>query len=279
MDPKIYSCKMGLGKVTFTLMEDEISVKAALGSPVIIPKRDLKKIDFKNVSNPVPGMGYCFYLYFYYNSNGKEKIKKYILSYEDEQAKEMMTSFQEMYPNANYIAPNDAEKKWVLSPDYRNTYRLHGLFGSVVIGLFFLVFGIMTVMGFATKEPGMIFNLVFLGLSLLTLVYLVLVIAKKRYFLSSDYQGITAQKLFIRVQFEWNQLKIGKIQFKEDVYRGDYGSKSTDAYFIIPILKNDIAKTAYTLKMTNYQAGDFAAELYYRGKIDLDTAKQMAAFF
>lgn len=280
MEKMVFQCKMGLGKVVFTIENNELRVKFPMGNERVYKKGEIVKLDFKNISNPFPGIGYAFYFYIFYNKNGKSKKKTFIFSYQDREAQSLMKALIEAFPEANYIGPNENEKRAVVSPDFTGIYRIHALWPMVWFIVMFLIFAPVGVLFYLTSNIGKdavssVIGIIFLLMSLGFLDLVILIGIKKIYFIKTNSEGFTYKKLIKKDTLNWKDLKIGEIRFKEKIMQGDY-STSTDAFFEIPFL--DSTKNV-KLKLTSFMAGELFAELYYRNVITLEQAKYVGTFF
>ncbi len=276
--PETFEFKYGLNTTRVTVDEGFIEIKGPMSKHSSITKNELKKIDFKNISNPIPNLGYCFYLYFFYERDGRQRKHAIILAYGDEQAQDLLQELKRIYPAADYIGPNEEEKKSILCSNSERKYRIHAIWPiswMIVLWLCIMPVGMMAlIMG-----PGDMFSIItgcigtLIGLAMLIL--LVMTIAKKLYFITTDNTGISYRKLMEKASIKWEVLNVINADFKEEVIRNRY-STGLDPFFLVQL--SDGGKQ-YPLKLTAFMAGELYAELYYRGKVSLEQAQHVGAFY
>jgi hypothetical protein len=102
--------------------------------------------------------------------------------------------------------------------------------------------------------------------------------------LRTDYEGLTVRRLFGRTKLAWRDVEIGEPRSDAfNVYTGlfcYYSNRvnvvSTRSLVEIPLLHG--GKVQATLRLNLEEAGPFFRELYYRGKVTLETARKIGAF-
>jgi hypothetical protein len=125
---------------------------------------------------------------------------------------------------------------------------------------------------------------VFLGLALLPAALMTLIAAKVLMTLRSDHKVLTIRRVFGSSMLLWENVEIGEPRSDAfNVYTGlfcYYSDKvnvvSSRSLVEIPLLHGGKAET--TLRMNLEEAGPFFRELYYRGKVTLETAQKVGAF-
>jgi hypothetical protein len=70
---EVFEFKFGISTTRLPLTRGFVEIEGPMGKHSTITRDELKKIDFKNISNPIPNLGYCFNLYFVYERGGRSQ--------------------------------------------------------------------------------------------------------------------------------------------------------------------------------------------------------------
>jgi hypothetical protein len=111
-----------------------------------------------------------------------------------------------------------------------------------------------------------------------------LIAAKVLMTLRTDHGGLTLRRVFVSIKLSWEDVTIGEARSDVfNVYTGlfcYYSDRvnvvSSRSLVEIPLLRG--AKVEATLRMNLEEAGPLFRELYYRGKVTLETARKIGAF-
>ncbi len=125
---------------------------------------------------------------------------------------------------------------------------------------------------------------VFLGLALVPASLMALIAAKVLMTLRTDHKGLALRRVFVSIKLSWEDVTIGEARSDVfNVYTGlfcYYSDRvnvvSSRSLVEIPLLHG--GKVEATLRMNLEEAGPLFRELYYRGKVTLETARKIGAF-
>ncbi len=179
--PEVFEFKFGISTTRVTVDEGLLEIKGPMSKHSSIMRNELKKIDFKNISNPIPNLGYCFNLYFFYERDGQQKKHAITLAYGDEQAQELLLELKKTYPAADCIGPNEEEKKSILFSNTERKYRIHAIWPiswMVVLWLCLMPVGIMALVMGPQDMFSIIVGIVGTLIGLAMLILLIMTIAK-----------------------------------------------------------------------------------------------------
>jgi hypothetical protein len=123
-----------------------------------------------------------------------------------------------------------------------------------------------------------------LVLSLIPVAFMALILGKMRMVLRTDPDGLTIRRIIGSRRLTWQDVEIGEPRSDAfNVYTGlfcYYSDRvnvvSSRSLVEIPLLVGGKAET--TLRLNLEEAGPLIRELYYRGKVTLETARKIGAF-
>jgi len=206
---------------------------------------------------------------------------------------DFIAHLQHRFPAQSCFGPNESEKERILSPRHKGVYGLHALHiltpAGILTGLL-LVLALAVIL--AESMPARAVNdeallralFVFLGLALIPAALMTLVAAKALMAIRTDHRGLALRRVFDSTRFSWEAVTIGVPRSDAfNVYTGlfcYYSDRvnvvSSRSLVEIPLLRG--AKVEATLRMNLEEAGPLFRELYYRGKVTLETARKIGAF-
>ncbi|OPY86243.1 MAG: hypothetical protein A4E73_04019 [Syntrophaceae bacterium PtaU1.Bin231] len=260
-----------------------------------IPEEQLLRIEHRPGSWRFGSSGSCLWLRFVYRNGRKLRKAEIALSTDDLRAREFLEYLKNRFPGQSCVGANEDEKDRVLSSRWRGVYGLHALHiltpAGIVTWLLLVCALILSIIlaesmpARAVSEQALLKALfVFLGLALIPAALMTLVAAKALMTLRTDHRGLTLRRVFVSTRFSWEAVTIGEPRSDAfNVYTGlfcYYSERvnvvSSRSLVEIPLLHGGKTKTA--LRMNLEEAGPFFRELYYRGKVTLETAKKVGAF-
>lgn len=284
MAESVFDCKYGPSTIKIIVTDEELRIKQPMMSELVISHNDLIDLDFETLSNPLPMIGLCFYLIIRYRKEGVNKKKKIALQYEQAVNLDCMEFLARTFPEKSCLKPNEKVKQKYYENTYTGAYRVYAILPIAMLMTAFLVLGLMAIVFFVMPEKGesggstgfMIAGMIFALLTLYSLYELFMIMLKSRYILKTNSSGLTIKKMMRFTEFQWNDLQVGIPDFKIHEIYSEYWV-NTDAFFVIPFEKKS-GKRIF-VKMTSNQTGKLFRELYYRDKVDYETARKAAAFF
>jgi hypothetical protein len=256
-------------------------------------ERRLLRIEHHPGSWRFGSSGPVLWLQFLYQDGGHPRKAEIALAADDPRTFHFLQDLKGRFPGQSCIGTNDDEKERVLSTRWRGTYGLHALHiltpAGIVTGLL-LVLALAVILAEsmparAVSDQALLQALfVFLGLALIPAALMTLIAAKVLMTLRTDHGGLALRRVFVSIKLSWEDVTIGEARSDVfNVYTGlfcYYSDRvnvvSTRSLVEIPLLRG--AKVEATLRMNLEEAGPLFRELYYRGKVTLETARKIGAF-
>lgn len=208
----------------------------------------------------------------------------------------MLLALQARFPEKSFIGPNEAERQRVLAASYRGVYRLHSLgissflgvtTGILIIAILMLKLPLVTAVptsvaagpGFHTAARIVMIP----ALALFSL--LAAILGKGLMVIRTNPRGLTSKTIFQRRAIRWQDLQVGGAAAEESrVYTGlfcYYCDRpkvfASKAYVEIPL--QDGAGRTTSVKLPVDETSRLYRELYYRGRVSLEEAKGLMAFW
>ena len=258
-----------------------------------ITEEHLKRIEYHPGSwrfgSSTPGL----WVRFLYGRAEHPQEAEIALIADDPGLYDFIAHLQHRFPAQSCFGPNESEKERILSPRHKGVYCLHALHiltpAGILTGLL-LVLALAVILAesmpaHAVSDAALLRALfVFLGLALIPAALMTLVAAKALMAIRTDHGGLTLRRVFGSTRFSWEAVTIGEPRSAAfNVYTGlfcYYSDRvnvvSSRSLVEIPLLPGGKVET--TLRMNLEEAGPFFRELYYRGKVTLETAKKVGTF-
>lgn len=294
MQKDVFQCEGPSGKIEFEIDGETIGIGESRENIWLIPSRTLRRIEYRN--HPwIFRNNMSFRLSVIWTNNGKDQ-RKDILLYHDLKANADLVRFlKSRYPEQCLIGPNKQEERSLLAGLGKKKYRLYALglattlgiiLAILIIEIMFLYLSITTSQFVSVsninvfyRTGGILFIIAFILLTLLMLIA-----TRKLMVVKTDQRGLIIQKLLVRSRLDWEDIVAGNAKMEtSNVYTGlfcyysDRVNVLTARNFIeIPLRKR--TGEAVLIKMSMDEAGLFYRELYYRGKVSLEEAKEVRAF-
>ena len=258
-----------------------------------ITEEHLKRIEYHPGSWRFGSSGPVLWLRFLYLDGGHQGKAEIALAADDPRTLHFLQDLKGRFPSQSCIGTNDDEKERVLSTRWHGTYGLHALHiltpAGIVTG-FLLVLALAVILAESmparavSNETLLQALFAFLGLALVPSFLMVLIAAKGLMTLRTDREGLALRWMIGSTRLSWEAVTIGEPRSDAfNVYTGlfcYYSDKvnvvSSRSLVEIPLLHGGQAKT--TLRMNLEEAGPLFRELYYRGKVTLETAQKAGAF-
>ncbi|HEX9157410.1 MAG TPA: hypothetical protein VF827_05280, partial [Syntrophales bacterium] len=232
------------------------------------------------------------WLQFLYRDGGHQGKAQIALAADDPRTFRFLQDLKGRFPGQSCIGTNDDEKERVLSTRWRGTYGLHALHiltpAGIVTGLL-LVLALAVILAESMPARAMSNETLlqalfaFLGLALVPASLMALIAAKALMTVRTDHKGLALRRVFVSMKLSWEDVTIGETRSDAfNVYTGlfcYYSDRvnvvSSRSLVEIPLLHG--GKLEATLRMNLEEAGPFFRELYYRGKVTLETARKIGA--
>ena len=258
-----------------------------------ITEDSLLRIEYHPGSWRFGSSGPVLWLRFLYRDGGHQGKAEIALAADDPRMLHFLQDLKGRFPGQSCIGTNDDEKERVLSTRWRGTYGLHALHiltpAGIVTGLL-LVLALAVVLAESmparavSNETLLQALFAFLGLALVPASLMALIAAKVLMTLRTDHKGLALRRVFVSMKLSWEDVEIGDARSDVfNVYTGlfcYYSDRvnvvSSRSLVEIPLLHGGKAET--TLRMNLEEAGHLFRELYYRGKVTLETAQKAGAF-
>jgi hypothetical protein len=258
-------------------------------------ERRLLRIEHHPGSWRFGSSGPVLWLQFLYRDGGHERKAEIALAAEDPRTFDFLQDLKGRFPGQACIGTNDDEKERVLSNRWHGAYGLHAMHiltpAGIVLGILLVCALILSII-LAESMPARAMSnetllqalLVFLGLALLPAALMTLIATKALMTLRTDRKGLTLHRIFGSTRLAWADVEIGEPRSDAfNVYTGlfcYYSDRvnvvSSRSLVEIPLLHAGKAET--TLRLNLEEAGPLFRELYYRGKVTLETAQKAGAF-
>ena len=260
-----------------------------------IAEEHLQRIEHHPGSWQFGSSGPVLWIQFLYRDGGHQRKAQIALAADDPRTFHFLQDLKGRFPGQSCIGTNEDEKERVLSTRWRGTYGLHALHiltpAGIVLGILLVCVLILSIILAESMPARAVSNqallqarLVFLGLALLPAALMALIAAKVLMTLRTDHEGLTVRRLFGSTRLAWRDVEIGEPRSDAfNVYTGlfcYYSDRvnvvSSRSLVEIPLLHGGKAET--TLRLNLEEAGPLFRELYYRGKVTLETARKIGAF-
>jgi len=258
-----------------------------------ISEEHLKRIEYHPGSWRFGSSGPVLWLRFLYRDNGHQRKAEIALAADDRRVFHVLQDLKERFPNQSCIGANEDERERVLSNRWRGAYGLHALSiltpAGIVLGIFLVcALSIILAESMPVRAVGdqalLQAIMVFLGLALLPAALMTLIAAKVLMTLRTDHKGLAFRCVFSGMKLTWEDVTIGEPRSDAfNVYTGlfcYYSDRvnvvSSRSLVEIPILHG--REVEAILRMNLEEAGPLFRELYYRGKVTLETAQKIGAF-
>jgi hypothetical protein len=256
------------GRLRFLIERDFITIREADGDSLQIQGDQLTRIEYRNYPWTFRNQGLHFVLLFAYR-HGKQVAKREIcLSSCDQASIDLLLTLKARFPAKSFIGPNEAERQRVLAASYRAVYRLHSLgissFLGVTTGIVIIAI-LMLKLPLVTMVPASIVNgsrfhtvaMVLMVLALCLFSLLLAILGKRLMVIRSDPRGLTSKAILHRREIHWQDLEVGRAAAEESrVYMGLF------CYYC-----------------DRPEVSRLYREFYYRGKVSLEEAKGLMAFW
>lgn len=232
---------------------------------------------------------------FDYGNPGYPKKTEIVLAADDPKLPVFLDALSERFPSHSRLGPDESEKTRILSAGHKGCYGLHALHiltSSGIVTAMLLVSALILSLILAESMPARSVSdetlraarRALLGMALIPAAGMALVLARRLMVLRTDARGLTVRRLFGRLRMPWREVEVAKPRsdaFK--VYRGLFCCDSDRVEVVssrslaeIPLMR--AGRRVTTLRMPLEEAGPFFRELYYRGKVTLQTAETFGGF-
>jgi hypothetical protein len=294
---RVFDClTISGGRLRFLVGPDFITIREPDGESLQIRGDQLTRIEFRNHPWNLRNRGLHFALSFVYR-NGTEKATTVAwLSSCDQASIDLLLILKARFPEKSFIGPNEVERQHVLAASYRAVYRLHSLgissflgvtTGILIIAIFMLKLPLVTAVPMSAAD-GSGFHTAAQVLMIVALVLsylLVAILGKRLMVIRTDPRGLTSKTMVRRRAIRWQDLDVGGAAAEESrIYTGlfcYYCDRpevfASKAYVEIPL--QDGAGRTTTVKLPVDEASRLYRELHYRGKVSLEEAREMMAFW
>jgi len=294
---RVFDCLTFSGESLYFLVEpDSITIRELHGDALQIRGDQLTRIVYRNHPWSLQNQGRHFALSFTYRNGTEKATTDVYLSSCDQASIDLLLALKARFPEKSFIGPNEVGRQRVLAASHRALYRLHSLgistflgvtTGILVIAILMLKFPPVTTAptsmvdgsGFHTTAR------VFVALALALCSLLVAILGKWLMVIRTDPRGLTSKTIFRRRAIRWHDLEVGGAAAEESrVYTGLYCYYcdrpevfASKAYVELP-LRDKRGRTT-TVKLPVDKASRLYRELHYRGKVSLEEAKEVMAFW
>ena len=294
---RVFDClTISGGRLRFLVEPDSITIREPDGESLQIRGDQLTRIEFRNHPWNLQNRGRHFALSFVYRNGTEKATRDAYLSSCDQASIDLLLTLKARFPEKSVIGPNEAERQRVLAASYRGVYRLHSLgissFLGVTTGILIIAI-LMLKLPLVTAVPTSVADgsgfhtaarvVMILALALFSL--LVAILWKRLMVVRTGPRGLTRKAILQRRAICWQDLEVGGAAAEESrVYAGlfcYYCDRpevfASKAYVEIPL--QDGAGRTTTVKLPVDEASRLYRELYYRGKVSLEEAKGLMAFW
>ncbi len=283
------------GEVQFRIEKGHLSVMDGKGN-LSVPEELLVRIEYRPGSWRTEAICPAIRLAIHYGKgDGRTLLKQVILSGQDSRNLDLLRGLESRYPDIAFIGPNEREKEIILTNTWRGAYALHSLHiltpVGIVLGLLMVsVLNVslilaedMSVRTVSLQAISQARNLL-LVLSLVPAVLMALILGGIRMVLRTDSEGLTIRRIIGSTKHSWRDVEMGEPRSDVfNVYTGLFCYYSDQVNVVsarslveIPLLLR--GKTKTTLRLNLEEASPFFRELYYRGKVRLESAQKVGAF-
>jgi hypothetical protein len=283
------------GDVQFRTENGHLSVIDEKGN-MSIPEESLVRIEYRPGSWRTETCAPAIRLAIRYRKgDGRTLLKQVILSGEDSRNVELLHRLEARYPDIAFIGPSEREKNTILADTWRCAYALHslhiltpvgivtGLLLVSVLNISLILAEDMLVRAVSLQAISQARDL-FLALCLVPAAFMALILGRMQMVVRTDPEGLTIRRIIGGRKHFWRDVEIGEPRSDAfNVYTGlfcYYSDRvnvvSSRSLVEIPILLREKTKT--TLRLNLEEAAPLFRELYYRGKVTLETAQKVGAF-
>jgi len=294
---RVFDCLTFSGeRLRFLVEPDRITIRELHGGSLPIKDDQLSRIDYRNHPWTLRNRGPHFALSFVYRDGIEKATRQVCLSSCDQASIDLLLALKARFPEQSFIGPNEAERQRVLATSHRAVYRLHSLgissFLGVTTGILIIAI-LMLKLPLVTAVPARVgsgsgFRTAAIALMVLALALVSLlagILGKRLMVIRTDATGLTSKTVLRTRSISWQDLEVGGAAAEEArVYTGlfcYYCDRpevfASKAYVEIPLQYGIDRTTAITLPMD--EASRLYRELYYRGKVTLEEAKGLMAFW
>lgn len=230
-----------------------------------------------------------------YGKAGNPRKTEIALAADDPGLPDFLDDLKRRFPAQACLGPNEAEKGRILSPGYRGTYGLHALHvltpTGIITGMLLacaLVLSVILAESMPVRAVSGEFLqralAAFLALALIPASLMAIVIGKRLMVIRTDHEGLTVRRFFGGIRLAWRDVEIGEPRQQAfNVYTGMFcyysdriNVVSSRTLVEIPFLRE--AGPPGFVRLNLEEAGPLFRELYYRGKVTMETAKKVGAF-
>jgi hypothetical protein len=260
-----------------------------------VPVDSLLRIDHHPGSwrcgSAAPGL----WIRFQYGAAGNPRKAEIALAADDPGLCDFLDYLECRFPARVCLGPNENERERILSPAHRGTYGLHALHvltpAGIVTGMLLVCALVLSVILAesmpvrAVSEKSLQRALAScLALALIPASLMALILSKRLMAIRTDHGGLTVRRFFGETGLAWRDVEIGEPRSDAfNVYTGMFCWYSDRIHVVssrglveIPVRRG--ADSAAVLRLNLEEAGPLFRELYYRGKVTLETAKKVGAF-
>ncbi len=232
---------------------------------------------------------------FEYGEPGRPRKEEIALLADDPRLSGFLRYLERRYPSRACFGPCESERVRILSPGRRRVYGLHALHILTPLGIItaaLLLCALILSLILAESMPVRAVSdetlraarRALIGVALIPAAGMALVLMKRLMVLRTDAVGLTVRRFFSRRRVSWRDVEVTEPRFGAfKVYRGLFCCESDRADVVssrslaeIPLWQG--GRRVTTLRMNLEEAGPFFRELYYRGKVTLETAERVGAF-
>jgi len=260
-----------------------------------IPEGELVRIEHHPGSWRFGSSAPGFRLRILYGKDGNPRKTEIALAADDPGLCDFLDYLERRFPAQACASPSENERERILSPAHRGVYGLHVLHvltpAGIITGLLLVCALVLSIILAepmpvrAVSEKSLQRALAtFLALALIPACLMALVVWKRLMVIRTDNEGLTIRRFFRSTRLAWRDIGIGEARPETfNVYTGMFCYYSDRIHIVssrglveISVLRG--AKSAAVLSLNLEEAGPLFRELYYRGKVTLETAKKVGAF-
>ena len=295
MEKDSFQCEGPSGKIEFEIDGENIIIRESGKRECSVSSNKLQRIEYRNHPWISPSKDMSFWLSVIWTNYGEEQ-KKDILLFHDRKANTDLVRFLKgCYPDQCLIGPNKKEERSLLAGFGKKNYRLYTLGLVTTLGIILAILIIEIIFLYLSTTTSQFINVsnidvfyrtgkILFVIVFILLTLLMLIVMRKLMVVKTDQRGLIIQRLLVRNRLNWEDIVAGSAKIEtSNVYTGlfcyysDQVNVLTARNFIeIPLRKR--TGESVLVKMSMDEAGLFYRELYYRGKVSLEEAKQVRAF-
>jgi hypothetical protein len=260
-----------------------------------IPEESLLRIEHIPGSWRSGSSGPGLLIQFLYRAGERQRKAQIALATDDPRTRDFLQWLKDSFPKQACFGPNQGEKDRILSLNRKSAYSLHalhiltpvgivmGLLMVSVLNVSFVIAEDMAVRAVSLQALSQVRELL-LVLCLVPAAFMALILGRMRMVLRTDREGLTIRRMIGGKKYSWRDVEIGEPRSDAfNVYTGLFCYYSDSVNVVssrslveIPLLLREKKKT--TLRLNLEEAAPLFRELYYRGKVTLETAKKYGAF-